>query len=78
LNNIARISCNELGFKGVISFSPSLVDSSKTPDILNYVKSNLYGLQCDGTEKNLRDCNVATNATADQSFYELSVECYGK
>ena len=77
LSNIARIACSELGFKGVSSFSPSLVDSSKITDILNYVISNFYGLECDGTEKNIRECNVANNVTADQSFYELSVECYG-
>jgi hypothetical protein len=81
LNIIARIACSELGFKGVSSISSASVDAIKTKytnaDYLSYIKSNFYGLECNGTEKSIKNCQVSFNPTYEQTFYELYLECYG-
>ena len=75
MNTIGRIACTEMRYKGVVSVNATPIDTKKYQVDL---KSNLYGLECDGTERNIKDCRVANNAASDQTFFELSVDCYGQ
>ena len=76
LNNVARTACTEIGFKGVSSFIPTIMELNLMEN-LNVANSSFFGIECDGTEKSVKECRFENNASVNQLFYQLYVECYG-
>lgn len=82
VERIGQVACNEFGFNGLNwakakEFSD--LKQFKTESEFNkYVKENTYnGLECNGDETSIKDCQFKSNAIFGTAQYEIEVDCLG-